>query len=487
VREDKLKTQGQLVLPLGGMVLLILLFVLMRYPGYATNTTYLGAILALQIALASLSRFREVFFPLLMGTFLWAGSFLPFYGTGMSLRWLFLAVGALGGFIIWIKSQRQRHFGAFHLVSGFCVISALVSAIVSETPKIAVLKALSLTMLFLYASSGGRLALAGRESKFVNGLVLACEVLVYFSAVSYFVLGFAVFGNPNALGAIIGVIAAPVLLWAAVVSEKPETRHRRFFALALCGVLLYYASSRASILGVTVAVLLFTVALRHQRLLFQAVFLSVFFLAIMAVINPSHMDDLASSLTGRIIYKESGRHPGVFGSRRSPWEDTVAVIRKHPWFGSGFGTSELGELRPEIGQSSIYTLEGTNREHGNSYLALAEYMGLLGAVPFLLLLFMLLGTLTRVYAWMRRTGNPYHYAIPFALVTTSGLVHAAFEDWLFAVGSYLCVFFWVAAAMLMDLVPMAEPARSMPAHVPSATQSYDAECLGASVNQALGA
>ncbi|MGB7864482.1 MAG: hypothetical protein WCF74_13905, partial [Candidatus Sulfotelmatobacter sp.] len=44
-----------------------------------------------------------------------------------------------------------------------------------------------------------------------------------------------------------------------------------------------------------------------------------------------------------------------------------------------------------------------------------------------------------------------HYAIPFAMVTVAGLIHAAFEDWLFAAGSYLCLFFWVLAFLLVDL------------------------------------
>jgi hypothetical protein len=33
------------------------------------------------------------------------------------------------------------------------------------------------------------------------------------------------------------------------------------------------------------------------------------------------------------------------------------------------------------------------------------------------------------------------------------LVHAAFEDWLFAVGYYLCVFFWSLAFIMVDVLP----------------------------------
>ncbi len=462
-----MKDKAHLILLPLGMIAALGLFVLVeRRPVYFANTTYLGAFLALQIAFVGLTHYESVFFPMLMGTFLWAGSALPFSGTGMALRWLFLAVGAFGGFVIWIKSPRQRHFGSFHIVAALCVLSALVSAIVSEVPRTALLKVASLFFLFLYAAAGARVAIAGREYKFMRGLVLACEVLAYVAAVCYFALGYAVLGNPNALGAIIGVAVVPVLLWAALVAETRGVRQRRFFALALCGALLYSANSRASTLGAIAVVLVFTVALRHQRLLLQFAFVSLFFLTVMAVVNPSHMSEMFSSFTGRVIYKAGSTHPGAFGSRLSPWVDTLSVVKRRPWFGTGFGTSGLGELRPDLEASSVYTIEGTNREHGNSYLALAEYMGVLGSLPFVVLLLMLIRMVVRICRWMRRTGNPYHYCIPLTLVAIAGLVHACFEDWMFAVGSYLCLFFWVAVFLLIDVAPEFKAELQMPARKP---------------------
>jgi O-antigen ligase len=449
------------------MIVCLALFALVESrPVWFANTTFLEAFLALQIAFIGLTHYETVFFPLLIFTFLWAGSSLPYYGTGMALRWLFLAVGALGGFVIWIKNPRPRHFVAFHLVALLCVLSALVSAVVSEIPKTALLKVASLFLLFLYASSGARASIAGRQHKFMNGLVLACEVLAYVSAACYFALGYPVFGNPNALGAIIGVAIVPVLLWAALAAETRGLRQRRFFALALCGVLLYQANSRASTLAAIVVVLVLTVGLRHQRLLLQCAFVSVLFLTAMAVISPSQMEERVTEFTGRAIYKAAGTHPGALGSRLSPWTETLSVVKRRPWFGTGFGTSELGEFRPGLSASSIYTIEGSNREHGNSYLAMAEYLGLLGSVPFLVLLLMLVRILVRTFSWMRRTANPYHYCIPFTLVVIAGLVHAFFEDWLFAVGSYLCLFFWVSVFLLIDLAPELKAELRMPASKP---------------------
>jgi O-antigen ligase len=456
-----MKSRTQMVLlALGVAGWAMLLVAAARMPGPFTNVNLLGGIIGLQIACLGLWHFESVFFPLLMGTFLLAGLFLPLSGVATALRWLLLAVGALGGLVIWTRDPRMRRLGAFHLIAAFCVVSALLSAAVSEVPETALLKVASLFLLFLYASTGARLVIVDRARQFAEGLILACELLVYFSVICYFILRFGVFGNPNGLGSIIGTIAIPVLLWAAAISETRWLRQRRLFALALCAALLYSSDSRASILGATVALLVFTIVFRHQRLLLQCLFVSLLFLTAIAAIYPSHVEDLVASVTERIVYKDHGAAVGVFGSRFSPWEETLRAMKRHPWFGSGFGTSELGGPRPDR-TSSVYTAEGTNREHGNSYLALAEYLGVLGAVPFAALLLFVIAALFRIFSRVRRTADFYQLCVPLALVTTAGLVHAFFEDWLFAVGSYLCVFFWVSAFLLMDLVPGSAPTVSV--------------------------
>jgi hypothetical protein len=61
---------------------------------------------------------------------------------------------------------------------------------------------------------------------------------------------------------------------------------------------------------------------------------------------------------------------------------------------------------------------------------------------------------------MSRTLNPAHAAVPLAMVVLAGIIHAVFEDWLFAPGYYLCVFFWAMAFIFVDQVralPVANP------------------------------
>ena len=449
-----MKFQPRLVLiPLGLLVLWALFREMQRNPGLFANATYLGGIVALEVVIACLWNFEKIFLPATMVCFVVAGTGLPLSGPSNYLRWLFLAVGGMAGIVLWMKSKREKHFESFHLVALFCILTALATASASNSPVTASLKVGSLLLLFLYASTGARVALARREERFVRGLVLGCEIMVYIVAACNFVLGYDLFGSPNALGAVIGVAVTPVLLWAALMARDHAERRRRYIALALCGVLLYVTVCRAAIVADSIVIILITVGLRRPGLLLRGIFAAALFLEIMAVANPSHMGELLDSMTGRFIFKldRSQGHAGVFGSRQTPWEDSINAIKQHPWFGTGFGTSDLGGDRTDIQYSSIYTRAGSNREHGSSYLALAEYVGLLGIVPFVILLVLLLRAATRVYLWMRRNQSPNNYAVVFAMIVIAGLIHAGFEDWLFAVGSYLSVFFWVAAFLLIDL------------------------------------
>jgi hypothetical protein len=108
----------------------------------------------------------------------------------------------------------------------FTVLAALVSAAESSFPVVSLMKALSLLLLFLYASTGARLAMGGREEKFFPRLLFFVEIVVYASAVAYLVLRRPIYGNPNSLGAIMGVVAVPLLFWRLLTTEG-RTMHRR--------------------------------------------------------------------------------------------------------------------------------------------------------------------------------------------------------------------------------------------------------------------
>jgi hypothetical protein len=92
-----------------------------------------------------------------------------------------------------------------------------------------------------------------------------------------------------------------------------------------------------------------------------------------------------------------------------------------------------------------------------------------GVIPFAVLLLLVLGLIVRSCRWIRRSPDPRNYALPLVLVCIAGLVHAVFEDWLFAVGYYLTVFFWTLVFLLYDLQP--QPAEEAVIYVSGGNRS----------------
>ena len=198
----------------------LVLYISYSHLQYFGDVTFLGGILLLEIIVASLWKYDQRFFVLLVIAFVWAGMHVPLEGAWTIGRWVVLATGAVVGFIVWTNSPR-RSFGSFHLIAFFCICAAFVSATVSPLIQMAFFKALSLFLLFLYCGSGARLAVLGREDRFFHGLLWGSEIAVYVTAICYFVSGSSIWGNPNSLGAAMSIGLFPVLLWGWLTSDGP--------------------------------------------------------------------------------------------------------------------------------------------------------------------------------------------------------------------------------------------------------------------------
>ncbi len=424
-------------------------YAILRLPGYLTDAEFLGSLIFLQIMAAVLWRFEVRFFPFMMLTFLVAGTNVPgLRGPAGSARWAILAAGACGGLLLYLRKKPFRLRG-FHLVAAFAALAALASAMVSAFAGASALKAVSLLLLFLYGSFGARLAVAGHEETFFNQLLLSGELLVYASIILYFGLHVEWFGNPNSLGAVMGVFAIPLLQWGALRTTERGPRLRLSFALALAWVLLLASYARAGILAAILASIFLCVGLRRYRFLLQLSAFVILCGLLVSTLFPRYSE--SSSSLAAFVYKGRENHD-FMESRKSPWEETMQSVEAHPWLGTGFGTSDTGETASgEKAAPGTKTTVGA-REHGNSYLEIIEWVGVLGIVPFAVILITLIVSVARV---LRRMRSGHLSASPAALLAAcvgAGLLHAFFEDWLFAPGSYLCVFLWTMAFLLQDSV-----------------------------------
>lgn len=433
-------------------VALLTLFVVYRYLNYFGDVKILGGILGLEVVLACVWNYSERFLLLLMIAFLWAGLHLPLQAIWGSGRWAVLAMGAGIGCILWTRSPLKPS-GWFHWMAFSCVGSAFVSSTVSIYFQLAFLKTLSLFLLFLYCATGARLAVVGREDRFFRGVQWAGELLVYFSAIAY-LGGAAVWGNPNSLGAAMSIVVFPILLWGWLTSDSPALKFRRLVALLLCAYLIRLSLARAAMVAVAVVIAVICVCLRQYKVLTKVCALGLLSVALAGMFAPDALFRQYDELKDALLYK-GHKEEGFMGSRKSPWDKSISVIKEHPFFGTGYGMSPSGEDMGSSSEGAVRSSGETAREHGSSYMEITEWVGMCGALPFVVLLGFSLRNVWKVCLWMYRTGDPRHYSIPIAMVVLAGTVHASFEDWLFAPGSYLCLFFWFSAFALADFLPVA--------------------------------
>jgi O-antigen ligase len=411
-------------------------------PWYFTSQTHMSGLIFLEFLLAAVWLYRRVFFPVLLVTFLFAGINLPVGHGWTSARWVVLGVGASVGLLLVFKDRRQD-FGFFHLVAFFTVLTGLISAAVSQYPNIALLKVLSLFLLFIYASGGVRVAAIGRESNFFNGLLTGCEMFVAANA-AFYAAGIEAMGNPNSLGAVMGVFAAPILLWGILLGGRASVVRRRVALYVVCVGLAFISHARAGIAAGVLSSAVLCIASRRYKMLFQGVTVLVIIVAAVALLKPRAI----SSFTSSVVYKNSAED--ILASRISPWQTAMDNIRDHPWFGMGLGTTATGSDADE--EQGTFASTGTvTAEHGSSYLAILGGVGIVGAIPAAILLVLVITKIVRVLWAMRGSDSVSHPAIVLAIVMIAGIVHATFEDWMFAPGNYLCVFFWSLAFLFNDL------------------------------------
>src|SRR5437764_1885326 len=261
-----------------------------------------------------------------------------------------------------------------------------------------------------------------------------------------------------------GVVVVPVLLWGMLTGQTVNSRRRLAFALLVALLALMSSFARAAICATVVSCLAMCIALRQYRLIAKGFAATIVLAVAVVMFVPRQSEapqwDGAQSVFDMFVFKGKPQQ-GAFGSRRGPWQQTWDVIKEHPWFGSGFGTSQTGDdlTNIQIKYTGTHIDTRVVREHGNSYLAIAEWVGLLGVIPFYSLVGLSLRNVYKVFARMRLTGSAFIPALPAAAVVLAGLVEAGFEDGLFAVGYYLCVLVWALAFILVDLTQYIESAQ----------------------------
>jgi O-antigen ligase len=213
--------------------------------------------------------------------------------------------------------------------------------------------------------------------------------------------------------------------------------------------------SRASVSAALLSCLMIGIMVRQFRMLLKGAAATVVIATLVVMFVPLPEDtprwNGSESIVSLFLYKGKPQS-SLMSSRQGPWDQTVTVIKDHPWFGSGFGTSVTNDDVSQFVPAHSHFDSRVAREHGNSYLAIAEWTGLLGVVPFYFMVALMASNVRKAFSAVRKSGDVFSPLIPAAGIVAAGIIHATFEDWMFAVGYYICIFFWTIAFIFVDVL-----------------------------------
>ena len=121
----------------------------------------------------------------------------------------------------------------------------------------------------------------------------------------------------------------------------------------------------------------------------------------------------------------------MFASREERWSHRINEFTNSPFVGIGFAA-----ISPEY--TDEYNIELGIVEPGSSWLTVLSMIGIMGALPIILIIINTWNGLKAIY-----NNNTEDYSILLSGLLSLFYVHLIAEGYIFAGGSFLCFLFWL--------------------------------------------
>jgi len=243
--------------------------------------------------------------------------------------------------------------------------------------------------------------------------------------------------DPNTLGALLILIT--VLLVPQLFSPKPVLKKIYVVPmLGMMGLCMILTFSRGSLVGLGTALLVLA-AIKYRRLLPILLLVAVVFLLLPQ--TQGYVDHFLSGVQG-----EDRATQMRFGE----YKDALILISRYPWIGVGF--SDAPDIDLYIGVSSLYLL-------------IAEQMGIIGLITFLLVIGVFFTHTAWAYRHAQRDGGLEAILLGFQLAIFGALIGGIFDHYLFNINfPHMSAIFWIyiglglVAARIMTDATLSSPA-----------------------------
>ena len=248
------------------------------------------------------------------------------------------------------------------------------------------------------------------------------------------------FGNPNSLAAFISLVG-PVLL-LKLVQSLHQSPVRIIVCAALGLVLLVFLLMSRSRTGMVATFLACSWWLFFSYRKIFVLFVGGALLS--AVVMWMYFPGYVQSLNQTYVQKGNSY---VLLSRAALLQDSWDAAKESPLVGAGFGVTKGYSEDWEFG----YETGDAGREKMNSFLALVEEVGIVGAT---LLVLPIVWVLVRVFRRLmlfrmfHSSTEEFWILLTLSACLVGGLADASGEAWLTAAGFYSAVMFWLVFGVL---------------------------------------
>ncbi len=261
--------------------------------------------------------------------------------------------------------------------------------------------------------------------------------------------------HANTLGPLAGL--GGIIAVSKSIFSRKQTQIVWLFLAGACCFSCVASAARVSIVAMLVS-LAVVVILERRKIQLNLVTVSL--LGIVLCWSGYHFvesKEVFSNATGSLQEK------GFENTRELLWNARLKEFMDHPYWGVGIGIGEGGEDEGV----ALDDRGKVNVEPGSSYLAIASMTGLSGITGFGILFLWVGGKWISRYHFL----PPRHAALLFGVGVFMALDGVA-EGWVLAVGSPLCLIFWIWLGIVLDSVNLPQfPPQKTATRIRSGRQS----------------
>jgi O-antigen ligase len=245
--------------------------------------------------------------------------------------------------------------------------------------------------------------------------------------------------DPNFIGGFLSFMIT-LLLGLLLYSKKISQKAGYVLIILLLGSALFLTYSRSAYLALATGIFIIGL-LKSRKILIASIIIMALGLSFSTRAQQRVNDLVHSALS--IITNTAENPDATARLRLQSWQQTLELIKKRPWFGSGYNTLRYVKFNEGyVADTSIHSASGSD----SSLLTILSTTGIVGLIPFLFLYFQILSRSLKNWRNQNLQAADRGYALGFFAGISLLFIHSLFVNSLLF--PQILIPLWIGAGIL---------------------------------------